>query len=145
MFTSISMRSANTFRAANAYKDVAVETAVSAASPYQLVRLLYEALQQSLVTAKAAMTKGDIVAKGKAIGHAVRILEEGLKAGLDTERGGEIAVNLKVVYDICTLRLTEANLHNDISLIDEVSRLIQPIVDGWNQIEGDDAVKPYLS
>ena len=145
MFTSISMRSANTFRAANAYKDVAVETAVSAASPYQLVRLLYEALQQSLATAKASMNKGDVVAKGKAIGHAVRILEEGLKAGLDTERGGELALNLKVVYDICTLRLTEANLHNDVALIDEVSRLIQPIADGWYQIKGDDAVKPYLS
>jgi len=145
MFTSISMRSGNSFRAANAYKDVAVETAVSAASPYQLVRLLYEALQQSLATAKASMNKGDVVAKGKAIGHAVRILEEGLKAGLDTERGGELALNLKVVYDICTLRLTEANLHNDVALIDEVSRLIQPIADGWYQIKGDDAVKPYLS
>jgi flagellar protein FliS len=145
MFTSISMRSANTFRAANAYKDVAVETSVSYASPYQLVRLLYEALQHSLATAKVSMTRGDIVAKGKAIGHAVRILEEGLKAGLDMERGGELAQNLKVVYDICTLRLTEANLHNDVSLIDEVNRLIQPLVDGWNQIEGDEAVKSYLS
>ena len=145
MFTSISMRSANTFRAANAYKNVAVETSVASASPYQLVSLLYEALQQSMASAKVAMVNGDIVAKGAAIGHAVRILEEGLKAGLDTERGGELALNLKAVYDICTLRLTEANFRNDVSLVDEASRLIQPIVDGWRQIKDDDAVRSYQS
>ena len=82
MFTPISMRSANS------YRSVAIETSVSAADPHELVSLLFEALLQSLVAAKAAVQSGDVQSKGRAIGKSVRIIEEGLKAGLDDERGG---------------------------------------------------------
>lgn len=147
MFTSVSMRSVNPFRPTNgnAYKQVEVETSVFGADPHQLVSLLFAALQQSLVKAKGALISGDIAAKGQAIGRAVRILEEGLKAGLDAERGGELALNLRTVYDICILKLTEANLHNSTALVDEVCGLIQPIADGWTQIRGDIAVRSYRS
>ena len=137
MFTPVSMRSANS------YKSVGLETSVLGASPHQLVSLLFDALQQSLATAKAAILSGDISAKGRAIGKAVRILEEGLKAGLDENRGGEIALNLRTVYDFCILRLTEANYRNDAALVDEVIRLINPVCDGWQQIKVDAAVQSY--
>ena len=139
MFTPVSMRSANT------YKSVGLETSILGASPHQLVSMLFDALQQSLSVAKAAILSGDIAGKGRAIGKAVRILEEGLKAGLNAERGGEIAANLKTVYDICILRLTEANFRNDAKIVDEVSRLISPLSDGWSQIKGNAAVQSYQS
>lgn len=147
MFTSVNMRAANPFRptTGNAYKQVEVETSVFGADPHQLVNLLFEALQQSLIKAKGAILSGDIAAKGQAIGRAVRILEEGLKAGLDVEHGGELALNLRTVYDICTLKLTEANLRNSVVLVDEVTRLIRPIADGWTQIRGNAAVSSYQS
>ena len=137
MFTPVSMRSANT------YKTIGLETSILGASPHQLVSLLFDALQQSLAAAKGAILNGDIPTKGRAIGKAVRILEEGLKAGLDANRGGEIAANLRTVYDICILRLTEANLRSDAAIIDEVIRLISPVSDGWQQIKGDAAVQSY--
>lgn len=137
MFTPVSMRSANT------YKTIGLETSILGASPHQLVSLLFDALQLSLATAKGAILSGDITVKGRAIGKAVRILEEGLKAGLDANRGGEIAVNLRTVYDICILRLTEANFRNDATIIDEVIRLINPVSDGWQQIKSDAAVQSY--
>jgi flagellar protein FliS len=137
MFTPVSMRSANS------YKTIGLETSVLGASPHQLVSLLFDALQQSLAAARGAMLSGDISAKGRAIGMSVRILEEGLKAGLNANRGGEIAKNLRAVYDICILRLTEANIRNDVAIIDEVIRLIAPVCDGWQQIKGDAAVQSY--
>ena len=137
MFTPVSMRSANT------YKTIGLETSILGASPHQLVSLLFDALQQSMAAAKGAILSGDIPTKGRAIGKAVRILEEGLKAGLDANRGGEIAANLRTVYDICILRLTEANLRSDAAIIDEVIRLINPVSDGWQQIKGDAAVQSY--
>lgn len=137
MFTPVSMRSANT------YKTIGLETSILGASPHQLVTLLFEALQQALGTARDAIVNGDIPAKGRAIGKAVRILEEGLKAGLDDDRGGEIAENLRTVYDICILRLTEANIRNDALIVDEVIRLISPVCDGWRQIKADAAVQSY--
>ncbi len=141
MFTSVSTRS----RSANAYLNVGIETSVGGASPHQLVSLLFEALQQSLVGAKGAMLNGNIPVKGRAIGRAVRLLEEGLKAGLDAERGGELAANLRVVYDICILKLTEANLRNNPALIDEAIALINPIADGWSQIRSQASGNYYQS
>ena len=135
MFTPVSMRSANS------YRNVQLETSVSEASPHQLVSLLFDGLLQSLAVAKGAILTANIPAKGTSIGRAVRILEEGLKAGLDTERGGELAANLRSLYDFCIFRLTEANLRNDVAIVDEVIRLIQPVADGWNEIRSDVAVQ----
>ncbi len=130
MFTPVSMRSAN------AYKNVGIETAVGGASPHQLVGLLFDALHQALAAAKAAILSGDIPVKGRAIGRAVRILEEGLKAGLDAKRGGDLAANLRRLYDYCILKTTEANLRNDAAMVDEVIKLIRPVSDGWKEIGG---------
>ena len=139
MFTPVSMRSANT------YRTIGVETAITGASPHQLVGLLFDGLQQSLSAAKAAILSGDIPAKGRSISRAVRILEEGLKAGLDAQKGGELAANLRSVYDYCIFKTTEANLRNDVAMLDEVIRLIQPIADGWSQIKGEAVVQSYHS
>lgn len=139
MFTPVSMRSVNT------YKTVGLETSVTGANPHQLVSLLFDALQQSLASAKAAILSGDIATKGRSISRAVRILEEGLKASLDANRGGELAANLRSLYDYCILKTTEANLRNDATMIDEVIRLIHPVSDGWNQIRGQVNVQTYQS
>jgi flagellar protein FliS len=130
MFTSVSSRSAS------AYKRASVDASVDMASPHQLVALLFEALQRHLGAAKLAMQGGDIAGKCKQIGAAMRILEEGLIAPLDMEKGGELAGNLKSLYDYCVTRLIMANAKNDVAKIDEVLKLIQPVASGWTQISG---------
>jgi flagellar protein FliS len=121
-------------RAATAYQSTGIETSVNGASPHQLIVLLFDSLQQALNAARLAMQRKDIEAKGKQITRAVRLLEEGLKAGLDMERGGELARNLRNLYDYCSVRLTQANLRNDVAAIDEVQRLIHPVAEAWKQI-----------
>jgi flagellar protein FliS len=135
MFMPINMRSAN------AYQSVGVETAVSGADPHQLVSLLYEALKLSLSKAKLAIQNQDIPGKGQAIGRAVRLIEEGLKMGLNDQQGGEIAANLRSLYDYCVLRLTEANLRTDIGRIEEVEKLIQPVSSAWEEIRAEVSTK----
>lgn len=130
MFTSVSTRSAS------AYKRASVEASVDMADPHQLVNLLFEALQRSVGAAKLHMQSGDIPNKCTQIGNAIRILEEGLRAPLDLEKGGEIAANLNAVYEYCVSRLVMANARNDMAALDEVQRLISPIASGWKQIEG---------
>lgn len=129
MFTSVSARSAS------AYKRASVDASVEMASPHQLVTLLFEALQRSLGAAALAMDAGDIPGKCKHIDSAIRILEEGLMAPLDMERGGEIARNLHNLYEYCVSRLVFANAKNDPTLLQEVKRLIEPVVSGWKQID----------
>lgn len=129
MFTSASSR------AAAAYKRVAADTSVQGADPHQLVTMLFDALLQSLARARGALESGDIAAKGVAIGKAVRILEEGLKAGLNMGQGGDLAQNLRGMYDYSILRLTHANLRNDAAALAEVSALIEPVADSWKQVK----------
>lgn len=130
MFTSVSSRSAS------AYQRVSVETAVSQASPHQLVALLMEGLLKSVGAARAALKRGDIAVKGQQITRAVRILDEGLKPALNLAQGGDLAANLNGLYGYCSLRLTEANLRNDDAALADVVRVIEPLADGWKQIGG---------
>ena len=100
---------------------------------------------QSLGACKLSMQAGDIPGKGKSILRAVRLIEEGLKAGLDDAKGGELAVNLRGLYDYCILVLTEANLKNDPRKVDEVIGLIQPVAQAWNDIKPEVTNLPQYS
>lgn len=70
--------------------------------------MLFDALFQNLNAARGAMDRGEIEEKGRYLGKAVRILQEGLAAGLDLEKGGELAMNLKMLYDYLVKQLTQA-------------------------------------
>ena len=73
------------------------------------------------------MRQRDYAAKGRAIVHVVRIINEGLRAGLNLRDGGHPAADLHELYAYVTLRLTQANLNNDEAMLDERARLIQPL------------------
>lgn len=126
MFTSTG------FRAASAYKRVSLETSDS----YQLVNMLFDGLLQSIADARAALKRGDVVTKCTQVSRAVRLIEEGLKPGLDVQKGGDLAANLNGLYGYCVLRLIYANLHNDDAVLGEVARVIEPLADGWKQMNG---------
>lgn len=131
-------------RAARAYQRVAVESSIEGgASPHRLVEMLYEGLGQSLLAAQGALARGDIAAKGEQIGRAVRLLEEGLKAGLDLSRGGELAGRLRALFDYCIGQLTLANLRNEPAILAEVAEIISPLAQAWSEIGQSRAVATY--
>ncbi|TSE36214.1 flagellar export chaperone FliS [Tepidimonas charontis] len=127
------MYTAPSQRLAASYAREAAASRVASASPHELIMMLFDGLLASLLSAKGAMERGDVAAKGQAIGKAVRILEEGLRAGLSPE-GGELSGRLEALYDYCGRQLTWANLHNDVKRIDEVIDLIKAVADAWQQI-----------
>lgn len=120
--------------AASTYRQVGVETGVTTGSPHQLVAMLFDGYMDALAQARGALRQGHIEAKGRAIGRAVRIIEEGLKAGLNLNSGGELAADMRDLYDYVTLRLTQANLHNDEKLLEECQNLIEPLRSAWASI-----------
>lgn len=117
------------------YRQVGLETAVAGATPHKLVMMLFDSAVEALSMARSAMRDGQIEMKGHAIGRAVRIIEEGLKAGLNLKEGGELAANLRDLYVYVELQLTRANLRNDPALLDECLRLLEPLRDAWKAIE----------
>jgi flagellar protein FliS len=116
---------------ANAYARVGVETSVNSASAHKLIELLFNGFMDSIALARGAMRNKQIEAKGSAIGRAAKIIEEGLKAGLNLEAGGRLAEDLNSLYAYVALRLLQANLRNDEEALDECVRLIGPLRDAW--------------
>ena len=124
------------------YRQVGVETGVAGSSPHQLVAMLYDGLQDAIAQARGALHDGRIQDKGRAIGRAVRIVEEGLRAGLNLAAGGELAANLHALYGYIGQRLTHANLHNDMATLDECTRLIEPLRSAWQDIDPRKGASP---
>ena len=116
---------------ANAYAQVGVETGVTAASPHQLVQMLFDGLLDAVARARGALRERQIDAKGRAISRAVRIVNEGLRSNLNLQQGGGLAADLDKLYGYITLTLTEANLHNDDAKLDECRRLVEPLREAW--------------
>jgi flagellar protein FliS len=121
-------------RAINAYTNVGLETGVEAADSHKLVLMLYEGALLALVEARQHCARRDVPARGKALSKAIMIIESGLKASLDVKAGGELAERLAALYDYMCERLLQANLHNRVELIDEVSRLLTELRGAWEQI-----------
>lgn len=118
----------------NLYRRTSVEIDVNAATPHRLVQMLFDGLMEAFAQARGAMESGNVEQKGRAIGRAVRILDEGLKAALNLKDGGRLAADLNDLYAYATLRLTQANLRNDVAALEECKRLIQPLREAWTEI-----------
>src|SRR4051812_47324679 len=118
----------------SAYREVNASTAVEGASPHKLVSLLYQTLGSEIAAARGAISRRDVVEKGRAIAKAVRIVEEGLLAPLDLKAGGDLAANLDILYRYVVERLTVANLNGDDAVLAECGRLVDTLREGWDAI-----------
>lgn len=121
-------------RGAGAYARVGVETGVMSASPHQLIVLLFDGAQASIRAAKLHMQQGNVSEKGKSLSKAIDIVNNGLLAALDREKGGEIAENLGSLYDYISRLLLQANLRNDEQRLDEAAKLLDDISSAWREI-----------
>lgn len=117
-----------------AYRKMAAQISVADADPHRLVAMLFDGFMEAVARARGAMRSKDYEAKGRAIGHACSIVEEGLRAGLDLERGGNLAADLDRLYGYVGVRLTLAGLRNDETILDECVRLVQPVREAWAAI-----------
>lgn len=117
-----------------AYATVGVETSVESASPHKLILLLFEGAKAAILAAKLQMSNGEIAAKGASISKAIDIINNGLKASLDLEAGGSLALQLQALYEYMSDRLLFANLKNEPAALDEVLGLLAQIHSAWEEI-----------
>ena len=118
---------------ATMYSKVGLETDVHGASPHRLVSMLFDGVFDAMNQARGALQSGNNEIKNRALGRAVRILDEGLKAGLNLE-AGPLATDLRELYAYLCMRLTQANLHNDAAAIEECQRILTPVREAWTAI-----------
>ncbi|WP_110648390.1 flagellar export chaperone FliS [Salinicola peritrichatus] len=127
----------NTRRGAGAYARVGVESAVMSADPHQLIVMLFDGAQAAINSARLHMQDGNRAAKGIAISKAIDIVNNGLAAALDHERGGEVADNLGRLYDYVGRLLLQANLRDDVTQLDEAASILETIGSGWRELRRD--------
>ncbi len=133
MFSSMNNPSA-------AYAKVGVETGVAAASPHQLILMLFDGALLALATASHAIQQGQIAERGQAISKAIDIISNGLKVSLSADDTSGLAEKLAALYDYMASRLLTANLKSDKKIIVEVSGLLRELRGAWEEIARDPAV-----
>lgn len=120
--------------AANAYAQLGVQTGAMSASPHRLIVMLFDGARTAISRAKFNMAQGNIAAKGDSVSKAIDIIENGLRAVLDHEGGGDISANLERLYEYMTRQLMLANVRNDVALLDEVDALIGNLASAWAEV-----------
>ncbi|MBO9331124.1 flagellar export chaperone FliS [Achromobacter sp. HZ01] len=113
------------------YADIGLETQVLGASPERLISLLYMGARAAIGQARLHLQEGRATERGAAISKAIKIVDEGLKTGLNMDAGGEIAANLARLYDYIVRTLLLANLRADAAALDTADRLLGDLAEAW--------------
>lgn len=124
----------NASRAAGRYARVGVESRVIAADSHQLIMLLLDGAVSAIRTAGLHLQQNNISAKGEYVSKALDIVNRGLLASLDQERGGQVAEHLAALYNYIARLLLAGNFHNDGAKLDEAVRLLENIGSAWRGI-----------
>tara|TARA_R100000306_G_scaffold62604_1_gene75736 strand:- start:94123 stop:94506 length:384 start_codon:yes stop_codon:yes gene_type:complete len=116
-----------------AYQNVNRQTSVVDADPHRLIQLLFDGALERINMAKVQIQMRNFEGKNRLISKAMEIVG-GLRSFLDLERGGSIASSLNELYQYIERRLLDANISNNIEILDEVAGLIREIKTGWDGI-----------
>jgi flagellar protein FliS len=111
------------------YQDAAVTTQSSG----RIVVMLYEGAIKFLKLAIKQIESNNAEGKGVYITKAVDIINE-LNTVLDMKAGGEMAQNLRSIYQFMIRHLSNANLKQDIDMVREVIGLLEELNEGWRAV-----------
>ncbi|MCL1141693.1 flagellar export chaperone FliS [Shewanella gaetbuli] len=115
------------------YRKVSLESEIAVASPHRIIQMMFLGTLERLAQCRYAIENKDFEQKGILIGKAIGLIN-GLNSSLNMDAGGEISQNLSRLYDFMLVRLSEANLNNDVNAVDDVSSIIKTIKEGWDAI-----------
>jgi flagellar protein FliS len=109
------------------------ETTVTTQNRGKLIVLLYDGAIKFLRQAILNLSSDDYPAKARNLRKAQDIILE-LNTVLDMESGGEVAQNLRSLYNFMNRQLTQANIKNDREMIQDVIRLLETLNQSWRAI-----------
>jgi len=97
-----------------------------------LVLMVYDAILRNIRHARAAIEKKDMRGANGSLIKAQDLISE-LMFSLNFE-AGEIAMGLYSLYDFSRLRLIQANVKKDLSMLEEVYAVIESLRSGWSSV-----------
>lgn len=105
-------------------------TDISTADRGRLLLMVYDHCIKWCNTAREAIEMGDIAKRTKAVFKVQDGLTE-LICSLDMDKGGDIAKNLRRLYDFYSQHMTEANLKNSAQNIQDVQSMMEGLREAW--------------
>lgn len=124
-----------------------LEKEVLQASPIDQILLLYNKaitliknVKQILDKDNLLLTPEEIKFKAEAISKATDILIY-LRSVIDHERGGEIAKNLDVIYEILIDELMTFTFKNDKKILDDTIHILDNLRKAWQDIKFEAGAK----
>lgn len=119
------------------YQESIVAIRAAAATPHQLVLMLFDGLMDELMRARSHIVAKRYERKGQSINKCIDILN-GLTSSLDYEKGGELVLNLAGLYDYSVYRLYDVSHTLDVDGLDEVIAILENIRQGWHAMDRHD-------
>ena len=120
----------------SAYQDISAGSGIDSASPRRLVQMLLDGALNRIATAKGHIQRQESARKGEQIGKAISIID-GLRVSLNPE-AGELSENLGNLYEYISGRLLEANLNDNVAVLDEVAGLLREIKSAWDVLAAEE-------
>jgi flagellar protein FliS len=108
-------------------------TQVLTASDVQVIVLLYDGALQALQLAREGILENNYTDKARFLGRAIAIVSE-LSDVLDMERGKDIALSLRRLYNYMLDEMTQANLRHNVRHLDGPIRCLSTLREGWHAI-----------
>ncbi|UZK65344.1 flagellar export chaperone FliS [Sphingomonas sp. M1-B02] len=115
------------------YRQVELAGRTSGADPHALIGLLYEEGVSALRAAAWAAENRQLAVKSERIGRATAILFA-LEAGLDFEKGGEVARTLATFYHGLRQAVVHASLGSDSAPFREAADSLEEIGGAWASV-----------
>ena len=106
------------------------QNSVMTASPQELTLMLYNGCLKFIKLSKKAMADNKIEDKNTNLIKAQAIIQE-LRYTLDMDI--DLSASLAELYDYMYNRLVEANMKNDIAVLEEVEGYVVELRDTWKQ------------
>jgi flagellar protein FliS len=115
---------------------------VTTASPGELTLMLYNGCLKFIGLAKSAIENKQIETKNTNIQKAQNIIREFMVTlNMDVALSNE----LMPLYDYMNRRLIDANLKNDVSILEEVESMVLEMRDTWKQVIQMNRQKQYAN
>ena len=112
------------------------QTQVTTVDKGRLIVLLYEGAIKFLREAVRAQAEGDIPAKAGFINRALDIISE-LSQSLNMQDGGEIAANLKRIYQFWIDHLLKAKVNKETQPLEDVVEMMYNLIEAWQTVCND--------
>jgi len=115
------------------YRQVGVRGHADEADPVKLISMLMSGAQEHIAAARGAIEHMDIALKGEHISKAVMIIQA-LHDSVREDSSPDLAQKLTALYEYMVVRLTEGNVRNAVSDLDEAAGLLSGIESAWDQV-----------